>query len=423
MLTRPQKQIIEQASAKAGGKLSFEQKKSTSNIAVYFVRASNRPDARRNIQNFLKSKKLVITEKKTSLSSENITEFTLGTYTVRIVYKPMSGGMTETTLNSTITELVPCIAWLNGCIERNPEKLYEKVLSYPQSQKCYVNAQDQKAGIDFLEEMPKSSKFKEKMMNAVAITKYLEEMDSKQKIKNVFWTYRAKPAGIPSNSPADIVILFQNNTMLGVSLKAGGESTKEPLLNTYVNKVYYHFEPSGTQIKRLREDLYKNTYSKIPGIESPRYDEAGAERNKTLDALENFERTDLQTYEKYYDANLAIIRNKMLYTMTKDINLFKKYCRTQILKQSDVPVTIIKAVNDTYKEVKDSNRLSVLLQQATSVEGMVSITSKQNFDIRIKRYSEVLGTMNMSVRSNKVGVQHKLGQFFNLAVKYNGLNE
>ena len=29
----------------------------------------------------------------------------------------------------------------------------------------------------------------------------------------------------------------------------------------------------------------------------------------------------------------------------------------------------------------------------------------------------------MAVRSNKVGVQHKLGQFFNLAVKYNGLND
>ena len=424
MLTKPQVLIIEQATAKAGGKLSFEQKKSTRNVAVYFVRASNRPDARRNVQNFLKSKRIDITEKKTSLSSENITEFVVGTYTVRIVYKPMSGGMTETTLNSTITELVPCLAWLNGLVQRNPEKLYEEVLGLPQqNQKCWVNGADRKAGVDFLEDMPKSSKFKEKMMNAVAITKYLEDMNSKKKIKNVFWTYRAKPAGVPANSPADIVILFQDMTMLGVSLKAGGESTKEPLLNTYVNKIYYHFEPTGTQIKRLREDLYLNTYSKIPGIESKRYDEVGAERNKTLDALENFEKVDLQTYEKYYDANLAIIRNKMVYTMTKDIKLFKKYCNSQILKQSNVPVTIIKAVNDTYKEIKDSNRLSVLLQQATSVEGMVSISSKQNFDIRIKRFSEVLGTMNMSVRSNKVGVQHKLGQFFNLAVKYNGLNE
>ena len=108
--------------------------------------------------------------------------------------------------------------------------------------------------------------------------------------------------------------------------------------------------------------------------------------------------------------------------MTKDFETFKKYCKSEILKQGNVPVMIIKAVNDTTREVKDSNRLGVLLEQATSIEGMISVSSKQNFDIRIKRYSEVLGSMNMAVRSNKVGVQHKLGQFFNLAVKYNGLN-
>ena len=48
MLTKPQLLIIEQATAKAGGKLSFEQKKSTRTTAVYFVRASNRPDAIKN---------------------------------------------------------------------------------------------------------------------------------------------------------------------------------------------------------------------------------------------------------------------------------------------------------------------------------------------------------------------------------------
>ena len=423
MLIKEHKLLIEQATAKAGGQLDYQPKKSSSKILVYYVRASNRTDARRNVQNFLKSKKITFTEKKTSLSSENITEFVLGTYTIRMGYKPRSGGMTETTLNSTITELVPCIAFLNGCVERNPDKLYEKVLGYTQSQKCYVNAADQKAGIDFLEDMPKSSKFKEKMNNAVAITKFLEDTHRNKKIKNVFWTYRAKPDGIPKNSPADIAIFFEDKSILGVSLKAGGESTKEPLLNTYVNKIYYHFEPSGTQIQRLRQDLYTNTYSKIPNVTSPRYDEVGTERKKTLAALDTLETTNLQEYERLYNANLAIIRNKLLYTMTKDFETFKKYCRSEILKQSDVPVIIIKAVNDTYKEIKDSNRLSVLLEQATSVEGMVSISSKQNFDIRIKQYSKVLGSMNMAVRSNKVGIEHKLGQFFNLAVKYNGLNE
>jgi hypothetical protein len=421
MLNKQQSHLIEQASAKAGGKLEFNIKKSTSRIVVYFIRASNRADARRNVQNHLKAQKVVVQERKTSLSSENITEFTLGNFTVRLVYKPMSGGMTETTLNSTITELIPAIAFLNGCKERNPEKLYEKILTYPPDQRCYVTSADKKSGIDFIEDMPRSSKFIEKMKNAVAITKFLEDEDKKKKITDVFWTYRAKPTGVPKNSPADIVLFFVDGSILGVSLKAGGESTKEPLLNTYVNRVYYHFEPSGTQIKRLKEDLYNNTYSKIPGITSKSYDE-GSERPNTFNALEAFERDNLSMYEKYYDANLAIIRNKLIYTMTKDFETFKKYCRSEILKQSEVPVIIIKAVNDTYREVKDSNRLNVLLAKATSVEGMVSISSKQNFDIRIKRYSEVLGTMNMAVRSNKVGVEHKLGQFFNLAVKYNGLS-
>ena len=61
---------------------------------VYYVRVSNRVDARRNLQNFIKSKKIKFEEKKTSLSSENITEFGIGDYTIRIVYK-LSGGMTE----------------------------------------------------------------------------------------------------------------------------------------------------------------------------------------------------------------------------------------------------------------------------------------------------------------------------------------
>ena len=87
-----------------------------------------------------------------------------------------------------------------------------------------------------------------------------------------------------------------------------------------------------------------------------------------------------------------------------------------------MPVTIIKAVNDTYKEVKDSNRLNVLLTQANKVVGIKSQTSKQNFELCLYNGNNKIASMNMSVRSNQVGVEHKLGQFFNLSVKYNGLN-
>ena len=140
-------------------------------------------------------------------------------------------------------------------------------------------------------------------------------------------------------------------------------------------------------------------------------------------ALNDFEKDFGPIYEEYYNTNLAIIRNKLGYTMTKDFKKFKKYCQSEILKQGVVPVIIIKAIGLEYKQVKDSNRLGVLLDEANGVKAEPSKSSKQNFDIMLKRGSKVVGTMNMAVRSNKVGVTHKLGQFFNLAVKYNGLND
>ena len=109
---------------------------------------------------------------------------------------------------------------------------------------------------------------------------------------------------MPANSPADIVIFFDDGAILGVSLKAGGESTKEPLLNTYVKPIFEYFD-SGTLSQRLRAKLLKEVYSKI-GISGQGYDEAN--RNATLDTLETFERDNLTKYDELYDKGLDIIR-------------------------------------------------------------------------------------------------------------------
>jgi len=419
LLTKQQFTLVEQAAKKAGAMLSFEEKKSTKSADVFYARAADRTTARKHVGNHFKSKKLPVTVKKTSLSSEDITETEIGGKTVRIVYKPMSGGMTETTLNSTITELVPCLAFLNGINDTKIDALYDKILKLDNAkQKCYVTPSDAKAGKDFIEQMPESSLYSTKMSNAIAIRKYLKDTNSKKKIKDVYWTYRAKPAGVPANSPADIVIFFNDGSILGVSLKAGGESTKEPLLNTYVKPIYEYFD-NGTLSKKLREKLLKEVYNKV-GITSRNYDDA--ERNATLDKLEKVERDNQKKYDEMYDKGLDIIRKDLMKVMTKDYKKFVAYCRKQILKQSEVPVTIIKAVNDTYKEVKDSNRLSVLLAEANKVTAEASTSSKQNFLLCLYNGSKKIGVMNMSVRSNQVGIKHKLGQFYNLAVKYNGLD-
>jgi len=422
LLTKTQYKLVEQAAAKAGAKISYEKKKSTLSADVFFARAASRPTARKHFGNHFKTLKLPVTEKKTSLSSEDITETTIDGTTVRIVYKPMSGGMTETTLNSTITELVPCLAFLNGITETNIDKLYEKIIGLSSKlQPPYVTQNDLKAGLDFIEQMPESSLYSVKMTNAMAIRKYLKDTNNNKKIDTVYWTYRAKPVGVPANSPADIVIFFNDGSLLGVSLKAGGESTKEPLLNTYVKPIYEFFDRGNTKSIKLRKKLLKEVYNEID-ITASNYDE-GAERNKTLDVLEQFERDNLKKYEELYDKGLYCIREELSDLMVQDYHKFSDWCRAQILKQSDVPVTIIKAVNDTYREVKDGNRLNAYLSKATSVKVEISTTSKQNFSFCLYQGSKKIATMNMAVRSNKVGVQHKLGQFFNLAVKYNGLND
>ena len=422
LLTKTQYKLVEQAAAKAGAKISYEKKKSTLSADVFFARAASRPTARKHFGNHFKTLKLPVTEKKTSLSSEDITETTIDGTTVRIVYKPMSGGMTETTLNSTITELIPCLAFLNGITETNIDKLYEKIIGLSSKlQPPYVTQNDLKAGLDFIEQMPESSLYSMKMTNAMAIRKYLKDTNNNKKIDTVYWTYRAKPTGVPANSPADIVIFFNDGSLLGVSLKAGGESTKEPLLNTYVKPIYEFFDRGNTKSIKLRKKLLKEVYNEID-ITASNYDE-GAERNKTLDILEQFERDNLKKYEELYDKGLYCIREELSDLMVQDYHKFSDWCRAQILKQSDVPVTIIKAVNDTYREVKDGNRLNAYLSKATSVKVEISTTSKQNFSFCLYQGSKKIATMNMAVRSNKVGVQHKLGQFFNLAVKYNGLND
>ena len=138
------------------------------------------------------------------------------------------------------------------------------------------------------------------------------------------------------------------------------------------------------------------------------------------------EKKDLQKYNSYYDQALSIIRNRLIQVLTEDSKKFIKYVKENILGQQKlkVPVIIIKAIGRTYEQVKDRGRLNTLSSQTSKVKGIPSLTSKQNFYIQLlSKTGKKLGEMEMAVRSNKVGVEHKLGQFYNLAVKYNGLDK
>jgi len=385
----------------------------------YHFQVKDRDSARTKIAKKLKSYKIPYLIEGTSFSSEPVISLELLDRKTYIIFKPTAGGMTETTLNSTITELLPCLAFLNNIKTKNHTNFFGECVK-ARVKTCYVQSAEIKVGEDFISKMPDSSKFKEKVKNAIAITGYLFKLDKQKKISNVFWTYRKKPTGVDADSPADIVVKFTDGELLGISLKAGDATTKEPLLNTYVNPLMDELASEKDKTK-LREFLFEQVYSRIPGIQAD-YDSrnmATATRN-ILFSYESNNRTD---YEKKYDQMLEISRLNIMEVLTDDLDKFKTYIEKKVLGITSTPTKIVKAFGTQVKEIEDSNQLGTLLPLTKSIEAEASKTSKQNFMIKLlDKKKNRIGTMNMSIRSNAVGTKHKLGQFFSLAVKYNGLD-
>ena len=108
---------------------------------------------------------------------------------------------------------------------------------------------------------------KSKTENAIGIANYLYDLDADKKIKNVIWGYREKPKGVPKNHAGDIFVFFQNGEKLGISLKAGGKKTKEPLLNSYVKTQFGKIDRLDA-LKPMEDELWDAVYSKIPNIET-----------------------------------------------------------------------------------------------------------------------------------------------------------
>ena len=379
----------------------------------------DRAKARKKVEAQLKKHKikydsLVIS----TYSGQEVTMFELSKTTV-IAVKPKSGGMRETTLNATITELMPAIAFLNKITTTDVTKFYCACVESAKGSTAFLTSRDEEKGLTFIEEMQDSSKFSEKIGNAIAIAKWLRGMNDKKKISNVLWTYRDKPSYLDPNSPADIVIEYKDKSYLGVSLKAGDASGKEPLLNTYVNVLYDTFSTE-TKKKALISKLYDEVYSTISGIQENYYDLRM--RSATKDILWTYENKNMKAYNDKYDKSLDIIREHVIEIISADLNKFKSWCKGAILKLASDTI-IIKASGNSVKEVKDTNKLGALLPQTKKISAYKSKTSKQNFfiDLYAER-NKLLGTMEMSIRTNKSGKEHKLQQFFNLAVKYNGLD-
>ena len=404
------------------GDLSVEKKSANSKTTVFVARSDDRLTDRDEIVRNMKQAGIKAEVREKSGESVDPIHIDDGFDTnIIILIKPKSGGIGETTLNASITELFPAIAWEKSFrVGTNIEKFYDFLLEQdPEKLKC-VNKQDVKAANDTIQKASESSKFSEKMLNAMGVYKYLVDENKGKTIKQVYWGYRAKPKGVPKNHPGDIFIEFNDGEMLGVSLKAGGKKTKEPKLNTYVNPIFTAFKDSG--VKKLRKELHDKVYSKIEGMpDANSYD--GSKRRDTAKALVTLSKKDNKKYEQLYDQHLEISRGAVINLFNKNKNKTLDYIRSEILRDApDVPTKVIKAVKDDFEEITANDELGVFLPSVRFIKAYPSRSSKQNWFLELKSKDQTV-TMEMSIRTNKAGNagQKKLGQFFNLAVKYNSL--
>ena len=402
-----------------------EVKKTTRSKSVIYIKSKDKTKTQNDIEKELKKQKFSFYRKKDSALSGS-TEVTVIDYshivkdgTVILVFKPASGGMNETTLNSTITELAPALAFTHGYNPKTVEDFYNFLKDVDHSKSSvYVIDRDIAAGKKFVDEFPQSSKFKEKMENAMAVLKYLNEENKKNPIDDVKWAYREKPAGIHRKHKGDLFLIYKNKKMLGVSLKAGDEKSKEPKLNTYVNRILETLDLK--QVDELRLELWKKTYKKFSANKF--YYDKGQEKKDVIAKLAHLEKTDVKEYDKLYDEGLDIIRDVLTATFAKNVQKTVQYLNVAIAgKDESVPLLVIKAYGTNYKILTDEDDVAVFLPKVKKIKSYPSTTSKQDFYIELFGSGNEKLLLKFAVRTNKTGDEHKLGQFFNLAVKFNGV--
>ena len=341
----------------------------------------------------------------------------------RINVKPKSGGMGETTLNSSITELFPCIAFEKNLNPKNAEDFMSQLMSVDVSKLNCVLSKDLDSAKETINNAEGSSKFADKMQNALGVLKFINAQHKNKTISNVYWGYRAKPSGVPKGHPGDIFLKFQDGSLLGVSLKAGKKKSKEPQLNTYHKTIFKNTrggpsfnDQSGSDF--LRKKIYDTIYSKIKGMPAlDNFDGGKTSRHKdkkeTIKAINSLPTKD---QNKYYDDYLAMVKQGLIERFNKNKEESLQFIKTAILRDApDVPTIVIKASGSDYEEITDRNELGVFLPQVEFVKA-TSKSTKQDWIIELKSGKETV-KMGMVVRSSSGG---KLKQF-SLKVLYVGI--
>ena len=340
----------------------------------------------------------------------------------------------DTTLNASITELFPTIAfnakYKPVSVEDFKKFIYKLNIKRPsrQLEKSY-GTKDKDAALLVIDRLSSMEErfVKTKMENAIGVTNYLYDLDATKPIDKVIWGYRQKPTGIPNNHAGDIFVFFKDKETIGISLKAGTAKSKEPLKNTYVGTQYRNL---GKDLKTLEDALWDGVYSKIPNINSIVTKENYiANKNNVTKLYVNYYLENETEANVLYTEMLKITRTHfcdIINNLTNDE--FKEWVQTTFnlqKKGETVPLIMVKAVGSTAEQKGDD--VVDVLPLVTKHYAYLNTKSVQEYLIDIHTPNDKK-TLKMTIRSDsgvraekKPGKQGRLGQYTMLKMLYSGV--
>ena len=365
------KDIIEKVK-NFSSRIKVEEKKNLLEIWVYLT---DRDSQANKINQLLKSDGFDIEQVMRSTSkSFPATEFLLDGTTIRIVFKPV-GGMQMTTLNSTITELVPILLWKAGYAgPANPDTMMVACRAVDFSTVTWAGPGDKETAEKYLDMFEESPAYKEKMENAYGIYQWILS----QSPKNIIWCYRVKPGNVPKNSRADIYLEPSQGAPFGVSLKAkstsGGKVRK--MSSTFFELCKYY---GGNWLNDVVKWGWENVYSglvqqyisefpdeskNLEKINASNYWVMGSrapQKNKDLQAvLDYYWKKDPKNLDQlgYYKIQVYV-RDQISNMASSSPEIWSGFIREKTGIGSTFPVKVIEALKSSAKEVHDDSEDSI----------------------------------------------------------------
>lgn len=360
---------------------------------------------------------------------------------------PYLSGGEQTTINSTITELFPALAFNSGVHPKNADDMESFVkgltLTENGAKKSFVNDSNVESAKEYITKMSRirPAMKKTKLENAVGILNWIYEYNEQREIEKVVWGYREKPTGVPTNHAGDIFIIFKDKSVspkiMGISLKAGTSKSKEPKLNSYVGSTLR--KPAWKKkypraVEELKEKLWEEVYSHIPNlpksVNKTNYLILSANRqtpNKILkEKMLDMFKYDNIMFEALYARMNKICREKLISMINSDVNATKDWIEEEFRlekKDVEVPMMLVKAIG-TNAESSATDPLKEFLPAVQSINAYLKPQSVQEWFIDLKGSNGKKMTLTMTIRSDseyrESKQKGKLGAFTMLKLLYRG---